>query len=373
MTLNRVRRCGHRARLRPAAIHELGTYLSRARYCSAAGQPSRSLPEGVTPRLNLLSYAPESDGRQPRRAACSASSPGAPRLHAAARCCRRCRLSCPSSWTWRAPKHGCCSASIRKRPSSAGAGVAQHRRRRRTFRRPELRDDPLAPILDAPEFPQPMYEALRDLSQDFLFPGLEHVPPNTVTLLETNSEIRRIVPGRIERRDEPRAALAQLSDRPARHLFPAVLGYVGRRRAAGHRSDPPTGATERARRERAARANSWCCSCAASCCGAIPNSVIYAVAAVRNDSGQLELSSDPADEAHPLFRGTLKPDVTFLGFDLTKRRGASPIPAGSSSSSSNRPSRASGWTSRTSQSRCRRSATLERSELAASGRHRSRS
>ena len=46
--------------------------------------------------------------------------------------------------------------------------------------------DPLEPILDAPDFPQPMYEALRDLSQDFLFPGLEHVPPNTVTLLETN-------------------------------------------------------------------------------------------------------------------------------------------------------------------------------------------
>ena len=46
--------------------------------------------------------------------------------------------------------------------------------------------DPLEPIMDAPEFPQPMYEALRDLSQDFLFPGLEHVPQNTVALLETN-------------------------------------------------------------------------------------------------------------------------------------------------------------------------------------------
>jgi len=46
--------------------------------------------------------------------------------------------------------------------------------------------DPLEPILDAPDFPQPMYEALRDLSQDFLFPGLERVPPNTVALLETN-------------------------------------------------------------------------------------------------------------------------------------------------------------------------------------------
>ena len=35
-------------------------------------------------------------------------------------------------------------------------------------------------------FPQPMYEALRDLSQDFMFPGLEQVPTNTVALLETN-------------------------------------------------------------------------------------------------------------------------------------------------------------------------------------------
>ena len=55
------------------------------------------------------------------------------------------------------------------------AGFTHHRRRRR-----RRRDDPLEPIMDAPDFPQPMYEALRDLSQDFLFPGLEHVPPNTV-------------------------------------------------------------------------------------------------------------------------------------------------------------------------------------------------
>ena len=40
--------------------------------------------------------------------------------------------------------------------------------------------------MDEPKFPQPMYEGLRDLSQDFLFPGLEHVPTNTVTLLEPN-------------------------------------------------------------------------------------------------------------------------------------------------------------------------------------------
>ena len=50
-----------------------------------------------------------------------------------------------------------------------------------------------------------------------------------------------------------------------------------------------------------------------------PNSVIYAVAAVPKD-GRLTLSKKPEDERHPLFRGSLKPDVTFLGFDLTEAR-----------------------------------------------------
>src|SRR5262249_27634791 len=48
--------------------------------------------------------------------------------------------------------------------------------------------DPLRPILAAPEFPRPMYEVLRDLSQELLLPGIEHVPPNTITLLETNAK-----------------------------------------------------------------------------------------------------------------------------------------------------------------------------------------
>src|SRR6185369_7548311 len=47
-------------------------------------------------------------------------------------------------------------------------------------------DDPLKPNMDAPEFPQPMYEALRDLSQDLFLPGLGDVPANTVAVLETN-------------------------------------------------------------------------------------------------------------------------------------------------------------------------------------------
>ena len=41
-------------------------------------------------------------------------------------------------------------------------------------------------ILAHPEFPQPMSEALRELAPEYLLPGLEHVPPNTATLMRTN-------------------------------------------------------------------------------------------------------------------------------------------------------------------------------------------
>ena len=49
-----------------------------------------------------------------------------------------------------------------------------------------------------------------------------------------------------------------------------------------------------------------------------PNAVIYAVKAGREAHGPLYLSPKSEDERHPLFRGTLKPDVTFLGVNLTR-------------------------------------------------------
>jgi hypothetical protein len=46
--------------------------------------------------------------------------------------------------------------------------------------------DPLDQVMWEPEFPQPMYEPLRKISQDLLFPGVDKVPQNTVLLLATN-------------------------------------------------------------------------------------------------------------------------------------------------------------------------------------------
>jgi hypothetical protein len=45
-----------------------------------------------------------------------------------------------------------------------------------------------------------------------------------------------------------------------------------------------------------------------------PNAIVYAGKAKRAANGTLEL--DDTDERYPLFRGTLSPDMTFLGFNL---------------------------------------------------------
>ena len=48
-----------------------------------------------------------------------------------------------------------------------------------------------------------------------------------------------------------------------------------------------------------------------------PNTVLYAVRAVKTNN-QLDVSRKPEDERPPIFRGTLKPDVTFVGFNLSE-------------------------------------------------------
>ena len=177
--------------------------------------------------------------------------------------------------------------------------------------------DPLEPILDAPDFPQPMYEALRDLSQDFLFPGLEHVPPNTVTLLETNSKfVESFLVGLNAEMSRELLWRNYPTDQRGTYFRQFWDTSAGSEQPTSNRST--TGATASSARTRSA-GEKLVLLIRGELLRRYPNSVIYAVAAVRND-GQLDLSPEPEDERHPLFRGTLKPDVTFLGFDLKRER-----------------------------------------------------
>ena len=47
-------------------------------------------------------------------------------------------------------------------------------------------EDELHPVKWYPEFHRPMYRFLRDLSQEYILPGIEDVPQNSVGLLQTN-------------------------------------------------------------------------------------------------------------------------------------------------------------------------------------------
>src|SRR6185503_8136670 len=171
--------------------------------------------------------------------------------------------------------------------------------------------DSLEPILDAPVFPQPMYEAVRDLSQDFLFPGLDSVPPDTVTLLRTNPSfveaylvgLNSEMAGELLWRNYPTDQRGTYF----RQFWDAAQPDVKRIKEWG----------DRALGKNAAAGEQLVLLVRGELLRRYPNSVIYAVAAVSS-GGPPDLSTDPKDERHPLFRGTLKPDVTFLGFDLKR-------------------------------------------------------
>jgi hypothetical protein len=176
--------------------------------------------------------------------------------------------------------------------------------------------DPLAPIMDAPSFPQPMYEALRDLSQDHLFPGLEHVPANSITVLETNPAFVA-------------SFLVGLNAEMGRELL--WRGYPTDQRGTYFRRfwepasgagqfpdvDPITTWGQRTPGQVVRTGEQLVLLIRGDLLRRYPSSVVYAVKAVSL-GGRLDLSPAATDELHPLFRGTLTPDVTFLGFALKK-------------------------------------------------------
>ena len=166
-----------------------------------------------------------------------------------------------------------------------------------------------------------MSEPLAALSQDWLLPGLERVPPDSVALLEPNQRFieafmlgLNVEMGReLLWRDfvvrDPRATYF-------RRFWRAANPQASGRR---HRAASPSGATARlgenvpAGTPGAARSR-WCCWCAAPCSAAIRAPSSTPCPRSRWATGA---SPGPqAGEVQPLFRGALQPDVTFFGFDL---------------------------------------------------------
>jgi hypothetical protein len=191
------------------------------------------------------------------------------------------------------------------------------------LRRPS--DDPLAPVMAAPEFDQPMYAPLREFSQDWILPGLDAVPVDTVTTVKTN---RRFV----------EAYMVGLNHEMARELQWNV--YPTDARGSYFRQFwDPAGAVDASGRLTAPELSkdirpmdTWAHDTAlgthppgedappervvllvrSEVLRRYPDTVIYAVEGVTGQGPRLGDA-----RVRPRFTGSMRPDVTFVGFDLS--------------------------------------------------------
>jgi hypothetical protein len=202
--------------------------------------------------------------------------------------------------------------------------------------------DPLEPIMAAPEFPQPMYVPLRDESADYVLPGVELIPPDTLGLLVTNHafieaymvglnyemarqllwndyptdqrgsyfrqfwDVSAYVPQQGVPTD-PTQLQELLKDIPPIHTWRPLTVPLGQH---PNRTDVVL--------------NNVVLLVRGELFKRYPNAIVYAGKAKRDSEGQRVL--DETDERYPIFRGTLPTDITFLGFNLSvdDARGGTP-------------------------------------------------
>lgn len=220
--------------------------------------------------------------------------------------------------------------------------------------------DPLHEIMAYPKLDQPMYEGLREYRQDHLLPGLDRVPPETITLVKTNPrfigafmtglnhEFSRELLWREYPTDQAGTCFRQFwnaeagipplpdeessgyeEERDRRYDIGHIIGWDPREdldvNVVAHPDGDVTPEDLEGRVVLLIRGELL---------KRYPSTIIYATKAEwefplppenpypctkrkpvewdeNDEAAQLE------NEKYPIFQGTLKPDVTFFGFDLT--------------------------------------------------------
>lgn len=208
--------------------------------------------------------------------------------------------------------------------------VAESYRQRITIA-PHLRWNPpdvLEPVMLAPSFDQPMYEPLYAISADWILPGLDQVPPDTVSLVRTNEGfIESFMLGANVEMARTLLFNEYPTDQRGTYFrqFWDSSGYVD-----------PTGAAVDPDTLRDIRPiDNWQNSSLGSNSSRVappggdflvlllraellrryPNTVVYATRAKWNTDGVRDL--DDTTESQPVFHGTLGEGVGFWGFNLT--------------------------------------------------------
>jgi hypothetical protein len=188
--------------------------------------------------------------------------------------------------------------------------------------------DPLEPILVGPEFPQPMYKPLTELSQDWLLPGLDQVPTNTVTLVKTNQhfveaymlglnhEMGRELFWQEYPTDQRRTYFRQFWDSSG--FVPLAGQPLDREKLKDilliHHWQSSAGLGQNSGRA-AATGEQLVLLMRGDVIQRYPYLIVYATRAVWTTDKQRGLGDE---ERQPVFSGTLKPDIAFFGFALTE-------------------------------------------------------
>lgn len=168
-------------------------------------------------------------------------------------------------------------------------------------------------VLMAPAFPQPMYEPLKEKSQDLLLPGLEKVEPEKVVGLRTN---RAFV----------EAYMTGLSFEMGRELlwrgFPTdqqgtyFQHFWGTDAGVGAPIDVDDLRKNLGRELGTAPdgspADQFVLLLRSSLLRRYPNAIIYLTPALTGAA-----TTPPPTDVFPIFNGSMQPDVTFVGFPIT--------------------------------------------------------
>jgi hypothetical protein len=175
-------------------------------------------------------------------------------------------------------------------------------------------------VMAAPSFSQPMYEALRDISQELFLPGLDTVEPDTVLGLRTNRrfvdaymvglnhEMGRELLWRGYPTDQRGTYFSHFWGNGVPNTAAADINplHLWKTRALGDSVDAPA-------------PEEFVMMLRSSLLRRYPNAIIYLTPALLQ-SGVLVPDEDPAHESPPLFIGTMQPDISFFGFSITADR-----------------------------------------------------
>jgi hypothetical protein len=201
--------------------------------------------------------------------------------------------------------------------------------------------DKIVPILAAPAFKQPMYEAVRDLSSELLIPNVQCIPQNTISLLQTNQrfiesymvglnhEMGRELLWREYPTDQRGTYFRQFWD--TRDFVDMVPGGEAKDTLEKELYDIGfihdwESNTDLGSHNNRVYANpdeeALVLVIRGDLLKKYPNAVIYAARAEWDKTGGVYDPNKPRlltpdGEKYPMFGAKIDPDITFMGFDIT--------------------------------------------------------